>query len=59
MTQPDLAFAFAELLKFVANPGAVHLKAARRTLAYLVGTADKGITYSRPALEKHVNSLYG
>eukprot|EP00961_Rhodomonas_salina_P214207 2892712-Rhodomonas_salina.1 len=61
MTRPDLAFAFAELSKFVANPGAVpvHLKAVRRTLAYLAGTADKGITYSRPALEKHVNCLYG
>eukprot|EP00961_Rhodomonas_salina_P114716 1543233-Rhodomonas_salina.1 len=59
MTRPDLAFAFAELSKFVANPGAVHLKAERRTLAYLAGTADKGITYSRPALEKHVNRLYG
>eukprot|EP00961_Rhodomonas_salina_P110386 1485563-Rhodomonas_salina.1 len=59
MTRPDLAFAFAELSKFVQNPGQVHLKAARRTLAYLAGTADKGVTYSRPALDKHVNRLYG
>eukprot|EP00961_Rhodomonas_salina_P011645 156428-Rhodomonas_salina.2 len=59
MTRPDLAFAFAELSKFVQNPGQVHLKAARRTLAYLAGTPDKGLTYSRPALDKHVNLLYG
>eukprot|EP00961_Rhodomonas_salina_P196485 2651693-Rhodomonas_salina.3 len=61
MTRPDLAFEFAELSKFVVNPGpgAVYLKAARQVLVYLVGTADKGITYSRPVLEKQVNSLYG
>eukprot|EP00961_Rhodomonas_salina_P263706 3564258-Rhodomonas_salina.1 len=59
MTRPDLAFAFAELSKFVQNPGPVHLKAARRTLTYLAGSPDKGLTYSRPALDKHVNRLYG
>eukprot|EP00961_Rhodomonas_salina_P081791 1099423-Rhodomonas_salina.3 len=48
MTKPDLSFAFAELSKFAQNPGPVHLKAARRTLSYLVGTADSGITYRRP-----------
>eukprot|EP00961_Rhodomonas_salina_P295887 3935860-Rhodomonas_salina.1 len=59
MTRPDLAFSFAELLKFVQNPGQVHLKAVLSTLAYLAGTPDKGLTYSRPALDKHVNCLYG
>eukprot|EP00961_Rhodomonas_salina_P113355 1524992-Rhodomonas_salina.2 len=59
MTRPDLAFAFAELSKFVQNPGQVHLKAVLCTLAYLAGTADKGVTYSRPALDKHINRLYG
>eukprot|EP00961_Rhodomonas_salina_P064520 868030-Rhodomonas_salina.1 len=59
MTRPDLAFAFAELSKFVQAPGQVHLKAVQRTLAYLAGTPDKGLTYSRPALDKHVNRLYG
>eukprot|EP00961_Rhodomonas_salina_P214292 2894085-Rhodomonas_salina.2 len=56
MTRPDLAFAFAELSKL--NPGQVHLKAACSMLAYLIGTTDKGVTYSSPALDKHVNSLY-
>eukprot|EP00961_Rhodomonas_salina_P168240 2268053-Rhodomonas_salina.1 len=41
-----------------STPGQVHLKAERSTLAYLIGTDDKGVTYSRPALNKHVNSLY-
>eukprot|EP00961_Rhodomonas_salina_P151325 2037188-Rhodomonas_salina.1 len=59
MTRPDLAFAFEELSKFVQNPGQVHLKAAQRTLAYLAGTPAKRLTYSRLALDKHVNQLYG
>eukprot|EP00961_Rhodomonas_salina_P132843 1788199-Rhodomonas_salina.2 len=59
MTRPDLSFAFAELSKFVQNPGAVHLRAARRTLAYLAGTVDKGLTYSRPEHSRHVNCLFG
>eukprot|EP00961_Rhodomonas_salina_P198003 2671714-Rhodomonas_salina.1 len=59
MPRPDLSFAFAELSKFAQNPGTVHLKAARRTLAYLVGTADRGITYSRPEKDSQVNKLHG
>eukprot|EP00961_Rhodomonas_salina_P074199 997192-Rhodomonas_salina.1 len=59
MTRPYLSFAFAELSKFVQNPGAAHLRSARRTLAYLAGTADRGITYSRPEHVRHVNSLFG
>eukprot|EP00961_Rhodomonas_salina_P071511 960332-Rhodomonas_salina.1 len=59
MTRPDLAFAFAELSKFVAAPGVVHLRAARRTLAYLAGTADQGITYSCPDDPNMVNRLMG
>eukprot|EP00961_Rhodomonas_salina_P076004 1020432-Rhodomonas_salina.1 len=58
MKRLDLAFAFAELSKFVQNPGQVHLKAVRHTLVYLAGTPAKGLTYSRPALDKHVNWLY-
>eukprot|EP00961_Rhodomonas_salina_P061605 827036-Rhodomonas_salina.1 len=60
MTRPDLSFAFAELSKFVQCPGEVHLKAACRVLAYLVGTVEKGITaYSRPKEDRHVNCLFG
>eukprot|EP00961_Rhodomonas_salina_P031068 418041-Rhodomonas_salina.2 len=59
MTLPDLAFAFAELSKFVQAPGLVHLRAARRVLAYLVATQDLGITYSRPDDPCKVNQLFG
>eukprot|EP00961_Rhodomonas_salina_P184154 2486705-Rhodomonas_salina.1 len=59
MTRPDLSFAFAELSKFVQNPGAAHLRSARLTLAYLAGTADRGITYGRPEHASHVNCLFG
>eukprot|EP00961_Rhodomonas_salina_P164305 2213300-Rhodomonas_salina.1 len=59
MTRPDLAFAFAELSKFMQCPGVPHLKAARRVLAYLAGTAHEGITYSHPIHDRHVNSLFG
>eukprot|EP00961_Rhodomonas_salina_P019697 265218-Rhodomonas_salina.1 len=59
MTCPHLAFAFAELSKFVQCPGVPHLKAASRVLAYLAGTAHEGITYSRPIHDRHVNGLFG
>eukprot|EP00961_Rhodomonas_salina_P265763 3592316-Rhodomonas_salina.1 len=48
MTHCDLAFAYAELSKFVQCPGPVHLKAAERVLQYLRGTFEDGITYSDP-----------
>jgi hypothetical protein len=36
MTQPDLAFTYSQLSKFVQSPGPVHLAAAERAaLAYL------------------------
>eukprot|EP00961_Rhodomonas_salina_P197970 2671328-Rhodomonas_salina.1 len=59
MTCPDLAFAFAELSKFVQAPGIVHLRAARRVLAYLAGTQDLGITYFCPTYSAQVNRLFG
>eukprot|EP00961_Rhodomonas_salina_P172194 2321955-Rhodomonas_salina.1 len=61
MTRPqaDLAFAFAELSKFVQAPGLVHLRAARRVLAYLVATQDLGITYSSPDDPSQINKLFG
>eukprot|EP00961_Rhodomonas_salina_P026717 360935-Rhodomonas_salina.1 len=58
MTHPDLVFAFAELSKFVQAPGVVHLRAARRVLAYLVGTQDMGITYSCPEDPTQINKLF-
>eukprot|EP00961_Rhodomonas_salina_P093577 1259041-Rhodomonas_salina.4 len=63
-TRPDLAFAYAELSKFVAYPGVTHMRAAERTLQYLMGTYDQGITYRqldpprRNVLEGWVDSDY-
>lgn len=59
MTLPDLAFAFAELSKFVQAPGQVHMRAAKRMLAYLKGTMDEGITFYRPKDPADVNRLHG
>eukprot|EP00961_Rhodomonas_salina_P028480 384427-Rhodomonas_salina.1 len=49
MTRCDLAFAYAELSKFVQCPSEAHLKAAERVLQYLWGTYDLGLTYRAPA----------
>ncbi len=48
MTRCDLAFAYAELSKFVQSPGPVHLLAAELVLAYLKGTYTDGLVYSDP-----------
>eukprot|EP00961_Rhodomonas_salina_P235857 3187745-Rhodomonas_salina.1 len=48
MTRCYLAFAYAELSKFVQAPGEVHLRAAERTLQYLRGSFELGLTYSDP-----------
>ena len=58
MTRCDLAFAYAELSKFVQCPGEVHLKAAERCLQYLRGTYQEGLTYSDPGPELR-NKLLG
>ena len=59
MSRPDLAFAFAELSKFVQCPGVAHMKAARRMLAYLKGTMHDGITYCVPSDAKDHHCLHG
>ena len=52
MTRPDLAFAFSELSKFIQAPGIKHWLSVSRTLQYLRGTYNQGITYSDPGLAK-------
>ena len=52
MTRPDLAFAFSELSKFVQAPGLQHWKSVLRTLQYLRGTYNQGITYSDPGADR-------
>eukprot|EP00961_Rhodomonas_salina_P209433 2827152-Rhodomonas_salina.2 len=48
MTRGDLAFAYAELSKFVQHPGAVHMKAAERVLSFVRGSYQDGLNYSNP-----------
>ena len=44
-TNPRLSFSALELSHFVANPGPVHLAAARRVLANIRGNIGQGITF--------------
>jgi hypothetical protein len=44
-TRPDLSYCYAELSKFAARPGRVHMDAAEYCLAYISGTYEKGIVY--------------
>eukprot|EP00961_Rhodomonas_salina_P031846 429319-Rhodomonas_salina.1 len=48
MTRCNMAFAYAELSKFVQCPCEVHLKAAELALQYLLGSFELGLTYSYP-----------
>ena len=59
MNPPDLAFAFAELSKFVQCPGVKHMQAAKRMLVYLAGTVDEGITWSAPTNAADLGSMVG
>jgi len=54
--RPDIVFAVGYLSRFSSNPSEQHLKAAKRTLAYLKGTIDKVLTLGQLGNE---NSLIG
>jgi hypothetical protein len=43
-TRPNIVFAIAILSQFMCNPGRVHWEVAKRTMCYLKGTAEYGIT---------------
>ena len=45
--RPDVAFAAHLLATFMARPGRVHLKLARRVLGYLSRTRDLAIVYRK------------
>ena len=47
-TRIDIAFAVSELSRFVANPGKVHLEAAKRVFRYLKKTMHLGLVYQSP-----------
>mmetsp|Transcript_30942 Transcript_30942/g.64187 ORF Transcript_30942/g.64187 Transcript_30942/m.64187 type:complete len:289 (+) Transcript_30942:5072-5938(+) len=46
-TRPDIAYAVNQCAKFMSNPGPSHVHAAKRILAYLAGTRDLKLTYTR------------
>eukprot|EP00961_Rhodomonas_salina_P190860 2575031-Rhodomonas_salina.1 len=48
MMRCNLAFAYAELSKFIQLPGPEHLKAAERMLQFLCGSYEDKLTYSYP-----------
>ena len=46
-TRPDIAYAVAQVAKFMSNPGKPHWAAIKSIMRYMKGTMDLGITYSR------------
>lgn len=44
-TRPDIAFAVNQLSQYLAEPGQVHLGAAKHVLRYVKGTIDYGLVY--------------
>ncbi|EYE90608.1 uncharacterized protein EURHEDRAFT_510308 [Aspergillus ruber CBS 135680] len=44
-TRPDIAFAINQLSQYLAEPGQVHLGAAKHVLRYVKGTIDYGLVY--------------
>jgi len=47
MTRPDCSFAHVSLSRVVQYPGPVHMQAALRVLAYLRGTIDQCLVFTR------------
>ena len=56
-TRPDIAFAVNHLARFLNNPSAEHISAARRILRYIAKHPDKGITFTR-SNEKPILEAY-
>ena len=54
MIRPDVAFAAAQLSRFLTNPSEDHLAAANWTLQYLFRTRFQGIIYSRELLDTNL-----
>jgi hypothetical protein len=51
ISRPDIAFATAKLAQFLKNPDPDHLAAANRVIAYLNGTRNLAIEFSRNSSE--------
>jgi len=46
-TRPDISYAVNQCAKYMSNPGPTHVTAAKRIFAYLAGTRDLKLTYTR------------
>ena len=46
-TRPDIAYAVNQLARFNSNPSKAHIKAGKRVLRYLRGTAQLGLFFHR------------
>ncbi|XP_031258761.1 uncharacterized protein LOC116116853 [Pistacia vera] len=46
-TRPDLMFATSVLSRFMTSPSEIHLKAAKRVLRYVKGSAELGIWFKK------------
>ncbi len=56
LTRPDIAFAVIAASRYCHNPGQAHWNAAKRILAYLLGTLHYGLRFSN---NSPVNTLVG
>ena len=57
MTRGDCAYAVNQCARFLSNPGASHVAAAKRIMRYVAGTADQGIVYRRSEDPRVANVL--
>ena len=54
ISRPDIQVAVSILCRFAANPSKRHLKALRGILAYLAGTKELGVCFTKESLFKLV-----
>ncbi|WJX11887.1 hypothetical protein P8452_02442 [Trifolium repens] len=50
-TRPDINYAVGSVSRFMSNPKASHMVAAKRILRYLKGTHDYGLTFPKSKME--------
>lgn len=61
ITRPDLAYAVSMIGRYNSNPNQEHLDASLRIYAYLIGTKNHGLFFTKddPELKAYVDSDYG
>ena len=55
--RPDVAKAVATLAKFLRDPGRIHMNAAKRVIAYLLHSKQKGLVFKKEDLGEHDNEF--